>query len=117
MLLPTGQCGSGTASGCDELVARHLQTVYDSDPRYVLIQMDIRNAFNEVGRKHILAGLLNLYPKLARWFLWSYGSPSRFRLHDGSLGPILNQTGCRQGDPLSGLLFCVGFHAGLVKIK
>ncbi len=99
-----------------KIAAKHSQVVYDSHPDYVLVQIDLRNAFNELSRGHSMAGIIENFPALANWYKWAYGSESYFRLYDGSLSEATSQTGCRQGDPLSGLVFCLGFQAALQEI-
>jgi hypothetical protein len=89
--------------------------ILNSDSDLGLITIDIRNAFNSLRRSLILNGLHALCPQLIRWFEWAYGSPSDLVDETGELLGV-SATGCRQGDPLGPLLFCVGFHETLRRI-
>jgi hypothetical protein len=64
----------------------------------------------------MLKGLLEFCPQLAKWFVWSYGVESPlFNSDRQRVGT--SKTGCRQGDPLAVLCFCVGFHYVLRSIS
>lgn len=108
------QLGCSTKGGC-EIGARLGQTIMQADPRLALAVLDIKNAFNSIWRSLILRGLKEFCKELIPWFKWAYGGQSD--LIDSS-GEFLGKScsGCRQGDPLGPLLFCVGFQATLVQV-
>jgi hypothetical protein len=54
-------------------------------------------------------------PDLARFFVWAYAESSELRLSSGEIVGK-SATGCRQGDPLASLFFCVGFQSLLAEI-
>lgn len=113
-LLPL-QLGCSVSNGC-EIGARLAQVVLESDPRYVMIKTDFKNAFNLIPRQVLYAALCEICPELCKWFRWAYGSSSELRDADGVLLG-LSSTGCRQGDPLSFFLFCVGVQQCLKGIN
>ena len=114
-LLPM-QLGCGIPGGC-EIAGRMGQVILDSRKRtVVLLALDQKNAFNLMRRRLMLRGILRYERRLAKWFKWSYGRSSPLYLSDGQLGGM-NSTGCRQGDPLSSLCFCVGMQFVLDDIQ
>jgi hypothetical protein len=73
---------------------------------FVILKVDLKNAFNNVSRKAILQLVLKHFPEIARWVYWCYGRP-------GGQDPLLwfkewileSKEGVQQGDPLGPLLF------------
>jgi hypothetical protein len=112
-LLPL-QLGCSIKGGC-EIGARLAQVVLDSDERYVIIKTDFKNAFNLIPRKNLLNGVREYCPQLCKLFRWAYGAPSDLRDATGTLLGH-SSTGCKQGDPLAFLLFCVGVQNCLINI-
>ena len=114
------QMGGGAKSGT-EIVARVCQLSLDCDQggandAICIGSLDIKNAFNSLRRKHILNGILANCPPLEPIFRLLYDSPTDVRLSDGSLA-CRSSSGVRQGDPLSNLLFSLGFLAPLQDIQ
>lgn len=109
------QLGCGIQGGC-EIAARAAQLFLDHDHLHVLIKTDFKNAFNLTPRKAIYDGLVEFCPQLLPWYRWAYGKPSP--LVD-SAGEVVgsSETGCRQGDPLAALLFCVAIQQALRSIN
>ncbi len=109
------QLGCGIPGGC-ESAARMAQVFLDNLPSHVLIKTDFTNAFNLVPRRRIFEGLQRFCPQLLPWFRWAYGAPSPLV---NSQGVIVgsSETGCRQGDPLASLLFCVAIHPALQRLN
>jgi hypothetical protein len=87
--------------------------MYDESPDNILLKTDFENAFNTVPRSLIYRGLVSQgCHKLLNWFRWAYGEPTPIVDSKGRF--ICNSgKGCRQGDPLAALLFCVAIHAAL----
>jgi hypothetical protein len=112
--LAPSQLGCGISGGC-EIAGRTGQLIMDTElsngnsTNLVIISLDIKNAFGTLNRKQILKGIFEFAPGLAKWFKWAYGSSSPLVYWDGEVVGN-NSTGCRQGDPLSALCFCVGIH-------
>ena len=92
------------------------QVFLDAHPHHVLIKTDFTNAFNLVPRRLILHGLQTFCPRLIPWFQWAYGAASPLVDAQGrTMGA--SATGCRQGDPLASLLFCVAIQAALQDVQ
>ena len=102
-------CG---VSGGSEIAARMAQVFLDAHPEHVLIKTEFKNDFNLTPRNLMLAGLHSFCPRLIPWFRWAYGEA--FLLVDGQ-GRVVgsSELGCRQGDPLAALLFCVAIQNSL----
>ena len=113
-LLPL-QLGCGVRGGC-EIAGRLGQIILDASSDVVIVSLDMKNAFNTMPRGLMLRGLLKYAPSLSKWFKWAYGRSSPLVLSDGTLGGT-SQTGCRQGDPLAALCFCVGLQFVLEDIR
>ena len=79
----------------------------------VHLTIDIKNAFNSISRSAILAGIREYCPILEEFFLWQHDTPTA--LLDSS-GHFITHctTGVIQGNPLSGLYFCLGLHRCLI---
>jgi hypothetical protein len=106
-LLPL-QLGCGVRGGC-EIAGRLGQIILDAHGEVVLVSLDMKNAFNTMPRALMLRGLLKYARSLSKWFKWSYGRGTPLVLSDGTFGGT-SATGCRQGDPLAALCFCVGLQ-------
>ena len=102
----------GISGGC-EIGGRIGQLIMASPPatNLIITSTDLKNGFNELGRSKQLDGLIRFAPGLLRWFQWAYGRPTPLIMHGTTVGH--SSTGCRQGDPLSSLCFCVGIHGVL----
>jgi cytidyltransferase-like protein len=75
----------------------------------VIITFDIKNAFGTMPRSLMLEGILKHCEELAPLFLWAYGGPASL-VNNERRQVAVNATGCRQGDPLAGLYFCLGLQ-------
>lgn len=112
------QFGVGIRNGA-EIVANlcnaYIQT-QEENPDNGVIGIDVSNAFNSINRKTVGEGICRTCPELIQFYNWSYGEESEIMTHDGIL-ITMSQTGVKQGDPLGPLLFAVGLHDSLIKIK
>jgi hypothetical protein len=108
------QLALGIRNGC-EIGARNANLVYHSDGRS-LVKYDVKNAFNTIPREVVLDGLKRYCPELVKWFKLFYGRKVQIRKSSGEF-LCFNETGVRQGDPLSLLCFAVGLHDTLMQIR
>eukprot|EP00731_Ephydatia_muelleri_P009897 Em0005g483a len=74
------------------------------DEDFVVLKVDMRNAFNLVSRQAILDECASLFPELLPWVLWCYGTHSAL-WHP--MGRVSSESGVQQGDPLGPLLFAL----------
>lgn len=113
-LLPL-QCGVRTPNAC-EMVAMGLQSLLDNDllrENEVILQVDLRNAFNCLDRHHMLHEVSTRAPHLARWVHATYAEPTPLILGDTT---IMSSQGVQQGDPLGPLLFAIGWQSVIEKM-
>ncbi|KAL2609230.1 hypothetical protein R1flu_027803 [Riccia fluitans] len=108
------QFGVATHGGCETIV-HGLQATLDLHPDWVVLQLDIWNAFNIVSREAIFCefwsapGTLDpLFPFVRSFY--SQSSPLYFSMgtRTGDISTLLSEVGTRQGDPLGGTLFALG---------
>ena len=96
-----------------EVVPRVVQTWLESHPDHAALKIDIKNAFNSVSRKAIFEQL-NAVPQ----FRCLIPMARMFYEHEGDLWyemgltarRIASAEGVAQGDPISGLLFCLAIQ-------
>ena len=63
------QLGKGMATGTEEII-HQIQGILKEDEYklMVILQVDIKNAFNSISRAHMLAQVCALCPTLLPWF-------------------------------------------------
>ena len=109
-LLAPHQFSIATSNGCEKII--HTMQLRLTDSRHTPLagmSVDIVNAFNSCDRA-LLLNKLYATPELAELFpivSFAYSSPSKLLLRQGAGPTIWSTNGVRQGDPLSGLLFCL----------
>jgi len=69
---------------------------------FVLLKIDMKNAFNECSRSAFFASIDNEFPEISAWVKQCYSQPAELRF--GSQR-IHASSGVQQGDPLGPLLF------------
>ena len=74
------------------------------DEDFVVLKVDMRNAFNIVSRQAVLDECATFFPELLPWVSWCYGTHP---LLWHPLGQISSESGVQQGDPLGPLLFAL----------
>jgi hypothetical protein len=107
------QYATGVASGTEK-VAAITQALMDNG--HDAISIDLLNAFNLIPRRRVYNALLERCPILARHFALTHRGSSQAFLPNGKLLGYCER-GVRQGDPLAGLLFCLGIHDLLVEAR
>ena len=110
------QFGVGVKGGCEAVIHSlnsFLKNPEVLDNEKIFLQVDLKNAFNEVERKVAFETIRELLPEVASWTEATYGVQAQL-IYDDKV--ILSCKGWHQGDPVAGLLFALSLHPVLVKI-
>lgn len=107
------QVAIGVEGGISKLVFA-IRLLAESNPDWVVVKIDLRNAFNEIARATVLARL-NADPALRSlvpmvWAVSSPASPVFLAACDLAQAPFRSEEGMRQGDAAASAAFCVGIH-------
>ena len=105
------QLGVGTRNGVEPI----LEALRIKCRNREIIALDLKNAFNTIKRKLVLEEAKRLIPKLWRFIRWGYEDFTKLYLPDGSI--MLSKSGVKQGDPISPLLFSIGYDVVLRKLR
>jgi hypothetical protein len=103
------QVGAGVSSGA-EAAAHAVKAALAKDAQAVVVNIDIRNAFNTLGRDAILRAVKDACPALLPFVTWAYGAATDLVVVGADVDPLKSATGVRQGDPLSTWLFAQAFQ-------
>ena len=100
------QFGVACSAGSEKIIHGLRKCIEDhwDDEDFVVLKVDMRNAFNLVSRQAILDECASLFPELLPWVLWCYGTHSAL-WHP--MGRVSSESGVQQGDPLGPLLFAL----------
>lgn len=106
LFLKARQCGVSVPGGWEALV--HARRCLDSalsdfDEAFVLLDLDLRNAFPSLEWSAIRAAVDQHAPNVAPWTRWCHSAAAQVRLPDGSWYSC--ERGAEQGDPL-GPVYC-----------
>ena len=77
------------------------------DEDFVVLKIDMRNAFNLVSRCALLQECATSFPELLPWASWCY-SVQLLLWHP--MGHLCSESGVQQGDPISPLFFALVLH-------
>ncbi|KAL5482160.1 hypothetical protein EMCRGX_G022454 [Ephydatia muelleri] len=80
---------------------------------FVVLKVDMTNAFNLVSRQAVLDNCAQHFPELLAWTSWCY---SQHPLLWHQLGILTSQVGVQQGDPLGPFLFTLVLQRIVTKI-
>ena len=99
------QFGIACPSGAEKIVhgLRSCIEEHQNEQNFVVMKIDLCNAFNLVSRQALLDECSAHFPELLQWAAWCYG---QHPLLWSPMGTIMSESGVQQGDPLSPLLFC-----------
>eukprot|EP00731_Ephydatia_muelleri_P002044 Em0001g2044a len=100
------QFGVACPSGAEKIVhgLRSCIEEHQNEQDFVVMKIDLRNAFNFVSSQAILDECSAHFPELLQWAAWCYG---QHPLLWSPMGTIMSESGVQQGDPLGPLLFCL----------
>ncbi len=99
-----------------ERVIHTLRTLYNKHidaEDFVILKVDLRNAFNKVSRAELLRRLPDTFPMLTNWARWCYSTDSNLWYQQWKLS---SKEGVQQGDPLGPLFFAVVIQSIIVTI-
>ena len=105
----THQFGVACPSAAEKVIygLRDCMDDHWSTDDFVVLKVDMRNAFNLVSCQAVLDECSVHLPELLPWASWYYG------LHPllwHTMGTISSEAGVQQVDPLGSLLFCLVLH-------
>ena len=109
------QFGVACSNGTEKVIHTVRQCIDNhwTDDGFVLLKVDLTNAFNFVSRQSILTECAAHFPELLPWVSWCYSQhPSLWH----TLGTLSSQQGVHQGDPLGSFLFALVLHRLVLSI-
>ena len=86
---------------------RHCIEEHWEEEDFVVLKIDMCNAFNLVSRQALLDECALHFPDLLPWASWCYGQQP---LLQHPLGTVTSEVGVQQGDPLGPMFFCLVLH-------
>ena len=81
-----------------------------NDNDFVVMKIDLQNAFNLVSRQARQAPLDKCRARFSELFQWAVGCYGDHPLLLSAMGTLRLESGVQQGDPLGPLLFCLVLH-------
>jgi hypothetical protein len=100
------QRGVGTSDGVGSIIhqLRAVIEQHHDDPDFMLMQYDLRNAYNNISRTRVRQVVMRYFPWMAPWVDYMYD-----RVSMGMFGEmeVPSSEGTQQGDPLGPFLFSI----------
>lgn len=99
----------GVPNAC-EMVGMGLQQYVDANPTdgdWVMLKVDVTNAFNTVAREAVLSGAEKHFPAAFNWLRFCYAQQCPLYCQGQT---ILSKTGVHQGDPMGPVAFSLAVH-------
>ena len=113
------QCGVGIPGAC-ESIGQGLQDTVNGLPSgagadWVVVQVDLTNAFNSINCQSVLNGTAVGAPAMYAWTRFLYGgTPAHLFCKQNHL---LSKTGVHQGCPLGPAAFALGIHSTVLSLR
>ena len=109
------QYGVACPGGSEKIVHRLRSCIekYWGNGDFVILKIDMHNAFNSVSRQWVLDECKEHFPELLPWVSWCY---SQHPLLWYTSGVLHSADGVQQGDPLGPLLFALVLHKLVMKL-
>lgn len=109
--------GIATKFGAESLVhsIKATDEIYQAESRFVVLLVDLKNAFNLCNRTTFLNLVMRNFPEIFNWVAYCYHN-NVSHLWQGS-EDILSVLGVQQGDPLGPLLFCLVLRPILEELR
>ena len=101
------QVSVGDSWGYEAAVHAARRFVDSMDEDKIFVKRDFANAFNCLHRDHLLETVRNIIPEIYRFCFSAYRNHSILQFGNFSL---MSRVGPQQGDPLTGLLFCLAIQ-------
>ncbi|CAI5520296.1 unnamed protein product [Closterium sp. Naga37s-1] len=116
--LPSLQFGVAVSAGI-EVMAHAVQSALSLHPEWVVLELDVANAFNSFSRSAMFNALRDSpFSSLIPFFRLFYASPSSLHYRSGPLIETLqSSSGVRQGDPCGPFLFALTQHLAIRPIQ
>ena len=116
------QLGVGTPGGAETVAHRvraDVRSARETGEDLVVCTVDFKNAYNSLRRWAMRSELTNQAGLSSLFALFNLAYAQKSALHtfgaNGESETLFSECGCRQGDPLGALLFCISLHPILLK--